>query len=358
MKFSVATAPEFLRRGCLLLLISSCAGNEQYTKELSAAEQARRQKNGQLERMHFEKAAKLASTEDDEAEALYRSAHSLLRDDELAKAASEFEKLATAHPTSVRAARSWLDAGRTWEKLKEQQRALLAYRQVRKNYPAAGGAITAAKREVALTPGPPEATWEVFTQESSEPSLTAALLFHWAMSLEATDPVTAIALYERTASVEPIPLGSYSDDALLRAAKVRRHLGDFPGALETLSLLTEQDTSTAIVGSYTRETYVEALFLSGMILRDDRKEFTQAHQVFVTLSERYPNSRLVDDALWEAGLTTLQTASSACTDKERLERMRPQSRYLRCANWLCPIGEEEPQQAKVCAEWASQGTKN
>lgn len=319
---------------------------------MQAAERSRREKNATEEQAHFRQAAKNARHEDDQAEALYRLAHSYLRDGDLQTAAMAFEELGVVHANSTRAARAWLDAGRTWEKLEDRKRALAAYRHVTQQYAASGSAIAAAKRDVALSPPPAHERWARISQENSDPALAPALFYHWAQSLEEADPVAAIRLYEKVATIEPIPQGSHSDDALLNAAKLRRSVGDFKGALATLEVLIEQDNKTAIVGSYTRESYVNALFLKGIILREDLQRLASAHEVFVSLPDRYPSSRLVDDSLWEACITTKRSGASACTDVARLRKTSPQSRYLRCASWLCPEENKGSSSSAECARWA------
>ncbi len=143
-------------------------------------------------------------------------------------------------------------------------RAIAAYEVVWSKYPDSGGAITAAKQTVLLMPGEnTSAKWKSVLGKSHSDTLRPALLYELGTSLEETSPPEAIAAYEELAKLEPLPLGSYTDDALLRAAKLRRAAGDFKGALDTLQLLTVHGGNAAIVGSYNRPTYVEGLLLQG-----------------------------------------------------------------------------------------------
>ncbi len=318
-------------------LLACGGGRTEYDLAMDAGEKARRQKNPSAEQGSFERAAALAEDDDERSEALYRAAHAQLRAGNIEQGANRLEELAKKYPTSARAARAWLDAGRVWEKLERNTRAINAYEVVWRKYPDAGGAITAAKQAVLLMPGSDASTkWKSILERNHSDALRPAVLYELGISLEETSPREAIAVFEEIAKLEPLPLGSYTDEALLHAAKLRRAAGDFTGALDTLQLLTVHGGDAAIVGSYNRPAYVEGLLLQGRILRDDLMNKQEAIKVFLQVSERFPDSRLVDDALWEAAITEHLAHGNACEAISRLRAVRPQSKFLRCSAKLCP----------------------
>ncbi len=100
----------------------ACGGRRgDYELAMDAGERARRQRDTSAEQQSFEKAAKLAGDDDDRSEALYRAAHAQLRAGHIEQAAIQLEELAKKYPASSRAARAWLDAGRSWEKLERKR---------------------------------------------------------------------------------------------------------------------------------------------------------------------------------------------------------------------------------------------
>src|SRR5690606_16563906 len=74
------------------------------------------------------------------------------------------------------------------------------------------------------------------------------------------EEVRAIAVLEDLVRRHPLPRGTHSDEALLRAAQLRRGLGDAHGALQTLEVLLEVDRKSALAGSYERGSYARARF--------------------------------------------------------------------------------------------------
>lgn len=313
----------------------------EFEQQMEAGEKARRQKDLSAEQASFERAAAAAVDDDERAEAHYRAAHALLRAGKIEQGAMRLEQLAQRYPHSARAARAWLDAGRSWEKLGRSEQATHAYETVWLKYPDSGAAITAAKRTVQLQPGDNDSLkWEGVLTKNRSLALRPALLYQLGLSLEATSPPEAITAFQEVAKLEPLPGGAYTDDALLRAALLRRAAGDFQGALETLKLLIPHGGNAVIVGSYNRSAYVESLLLQGRILRDDLANISDAKEAFLKLPERFPDSRLVDDALWEVAVTDYRARGNGCDAIHRLRETRPHSSLLRCSPTLCPDSKQ------------------
>lgn len=324
---------------------------------MDAAEKARREGNFSEERRHFDRAARLAKKPKDKSEARYRSAQSWVREGSQEDGAARLVQFAREYPTSPRAARALLDAGRAFEDAGKKDGALRAYRRLVTEYPESGNALSAAERVVALETergnGPAHGVWLKLLQENRSPEFDEALRYRYARTLEEVSPKKALLAYEDVAKKHPLPQASYSDEALLRAATLRRELKDPEGALATLELLLGQGGPAAIVGSYARSAYIEALLLKGRILRDDLKNPEAALRAFESLPEKHPHSRLVDDALWECVRTEHRLGRDPCPRFSVLGRASPESRYLRCQAHLCSSPASDAQ-ARQCEQWLSE----
>lgn len=330
---------------------------------MDAAEEARRRGDFETERAHFAEAQELAKSDQDRSEARYRAAESHVREGDLERGADALEDFARRSRDDPRSARAWLDAARAWEKAGRKSRALDAYRIVFERYPDSGGALSAAKRYVDLSASSEEeivSIWKRLLTTNDSTDLDEGLRYNYARALERTSPRDAILAYEDVVRVHPLPGGRYADEALLRAALLRRRLGDPDGALTTLELLGQHGGKAAFVGSYTRPSYAEAQMLKGMILRDDKGALSDARRAFTLLVERYPQSRLVDDALFEHLLTVKMQGGDTCKAFRNLERVSPSSKYTRCERLICGTGPNpEPRNVRRCEEWlASAGTSS
>ncbi len=306
---------------------------------MAEAEKARREKNYDIERVAFSRAMNLARSTRDRREARYRRAHTWLRQGKNEKGALALESLGALTPAHHRSARAWLDAARAREKSMELELALSNYTRVVRMYPESGLAEGAAQRIVLLQGRllsvEPHIAWRQLVEENKSPLLGEALRFFYGKSLEPISVKHAILTYEALAIAHPLPKGRYTDEALLRAARLRREHADPEGALATLTVLTAQDESAAIVGSYNRPAYVQALLLSGIILRDDLGQPERARTPLADLVKRYPHSRLVDEALWAMALTHQKDSAGTCANLTQLKKQSPHSKYNRCSGLLC-----------------------
>lgn len=324
-----------------------------------AAEDQRRNKNFVEERAHFKNAQKEANNERDAVEARYRHAHTWFREGNLEQGIAELEALAKQHPQSERAARSWLDAGRARERLDQPEGALLDYRRVLEAYPNSSCAEEAAARSVAIRVPPSDSrgrsqAWQLLVAAHRGTELEEVLRFRHAQSLETDAVVEAIVAYEELAKRFPLPTGRYADEALLRSATLRLEERDFQGAIATLKLLADYGGDAAFVGSYRRPAYAQALLLLGRIQRDELQLPEESRATFDELVLRFPDSRLVDDALWELVLTDYFEGKEACPSFRRLQEKAKFSRYARCGALVCGEGSSEDSVLQKCRGYLGQ----
>lgn len=144
---------------------------------------------------------------------------------------------------------------------------------------------------------------------------------------ELHEPRTALALYDKI--VTDYPHSGLRDDAWWHGARLARALGDPRGAARRLRALLDTREVARIVGSYFSVWLDDAQLALGRILRDDLGELDAAAAAFARLPEDYPDSILIDDALWELARTWAQAGDSArvCATLARLGRGYPESRY-------------------------------
>lgn len=323
---------------------------------MAAAEDARREKNFESERHHFDAAARASDSSAEHIEARYRKAHSWLREGHLQRGASELEQLGRKYPHSPRAARAWLDAARTRERLGEFEKAKSNYRTVFEQYPESGGAEAAATRFVALqnvggSPTEIAQSFKFLIEKNQNQSLDEVLRYRYAQCLEAVSKLDAIVAYETVALSYPLPKGTYADEALLRSAELRYLEGDFLGAEQTLRLLGNQGGDAAFVGSYRRPAYARALYLLGLILAQDLKRPIDAVSTWNELIRRFPDSRLVDDAFWQILISERSRGESGCDVLRQMGHKTPDSRYLVCEAVVCKGGSLRMPEHKKCAAY-------
>lgn len=144
---------------------------------------------------------------------------------------------------------------------------------------------------------------------------------------ELDDPRTALAMYDKI--VTDYPDSGLRDDAWWHGARLARALGDSRGAARRLRALLDTREVARIVGSYFSVWLDDAQLTLGRILRDDLGELDAAAAAFARLPEDYPDSILIDDALWELAHTWAQAGNTerVCATLARLGREYPESRY-------------------------------
>jgi len=340
---------------CWTLAIGACAsGPSAYEQALERANQAERRHDYVLARGELQSAADQAPSTRTRDEALYRFASVAKQEGDAARAAHEMLAFAHAHPKSERAARALLDAGRAFERAGDGADARAAYAELLKKHPSSGGTMSAAQRYVELSPGTAPSEWQKLIAENSDRELDAGLRYAWARSLESNDPRAALLVYEDVARRDPLPQGTHSDEALLRAAELRRQLGDPEGALATLAVLREARSFSYLAGSYERSAFARARFLEGQIQRDDLHRPSDAAHTFELLISEHPLSRLVDDALFEQAwsLALDHRVEHACQLLERLAKEHPDSPWRMCAPLYC-VEQAGPIEPRCCRSFSA-----
>lgn len=330
------------------LFLTACAGHQPslYEASMDAAELARRRGDSVGERAHFTAAARAAESSDDREEARYRRAWSFIRQGHLRRGVSELRSLVESAPLSGRAARAWLDMGRTHEKLGDPGAARAAYRTVVTRFPDSGNALTAAKRYVALTAKSDRersALYQKWVEDNTTPSLDEGLRYEWAESLKQWAPSEALRQFQTLARLYPLPRGTRTDDALLRSAELLRAQQDFSGAVRTLGELLKRDQKALFLGSYARTTYVEGFWLLAEIQRDDLSDCRTAAATFLEMTRRFPTSRRSDDALYQSALCLRRLGQDTCRTVKRLQKNYPESSLASCASHLCrKLADDRP----------------
>lgn len=333
-----------LRWALWLVLLSGCGSppTAGYASESEQAQAARRRGDHRAAAKHYERAAQAADKPRDAAEARYRAADAYARAGEAERAAAIYRELA-AHADSERRARAdfalaelALDAGREREGHQHLAAAIA-------RHPSSGLSRRALERHLdwLRQQGGSAAVLEYLSAQQARlgsSELGEALAYRRARELEhAGQRSQARDAYLTCASRFPYPKGAYWDDALYRAAEQELALGRPGSALEHLRRLLKEQESASFVGSYQRGRYAEGQLLIARIYRDQLHDDTRARRELRRVWLSHPNSRLVDDALFEEALLARRAGDRAgtCAPLEIIASKLPDSRYAPCAHLLC-----------------------
>jgi tetratricopeptide (TPR) repeat protein len=144
---------------------------------------------------------------------------------------------------------------------------------------------------------------------------------------ELGQPRVALAMFDKIA--KDYPQSGLRDDAWWHGARLARSLGDPAGAVRRLRALLATREVSFMVGSYFSVWLDDAQLELGRILRDDLGDVAGAVAAFARLPRDYPDSVLIDDALWEIAKTWAAAGDDArtCEALDRLGREYPDSRY-------------------------------
>ncbi len=145
---------------------------------------------------------------------------------------------------------------------------------------------------------------------------------------ELGDARAALELYDEIS--EAYPESGLYDEALWRGARLARELGDPDGALARYrQILATREELPFGFGATHSPHADDALLESARIHRDELGEYRRAVALFRELPERFPDSRLHDDAMFERGVTWARASEPrrACAALARLAARWPDSRY-------------------------------
>ncbi len=305
-------------------------------------------------------AERIAESDRDRSEARYRAALCAERAGDAERAARSLTELARRWPTSERASRALFDAARIELARGEKGRATQLFSRVLRSYPDSAMATPAARHWLALTaPNDDERLnrIEALQRERAWPArLDEALSYDRARLLEARGELPqAERAYADVARRHPYPYGVYWDDALFRRAELARRQGRPRDALAALDDMLREREGYKLSGTNERERYAPAQYSKAEILRDDLQDDVGARRAFRAVFERFPTSRLRDDALWQEARLAARgpTPQAACEPLELLLRDLPDSRYARCAGLLCPALERESAKHGACAAYVA-----
>lgn len=332
-------AQHLLLAALLTAPLSSCGARPSpYEQAMTAAAAEAREKRAGEAAALYQEAARKAPRKDLEAEARYREAWVWQRAGQLERALSCLEKLAADGAGPSRQPRVWLDIGRLRAKNGNSVGAHAAYREVLA-YPESGLAPRAADAIANEAAIPRSKAYEALLPLAG-PSTALDAFLRWRIAQAKADEGDlrgAIAQAEDLARRHPLPIGAYTDDALLLAARSRRVLGDDAGALATIEAFLSAEEKAALVGSYERATYAEARFLAADIYQVDRKDGPRAEAMLEELVQNDETSRLRDDALFRAAWLAHESGRNdvACSRARRLRELAPPSPLASCTGIVC-----------------------
>jgi tetratricopeptide (TPR) repeat protein len=155
-----------------------------------------------------------------------------------------------------------------------------------------------------------------------------------------------------TAQAYPYPVGSLTDDALLRAAKLDVELGRDAHAIADLRELLRTVEQADTMGSYERPKFPEAQLLLAQVYRDGLKDHASARREFMKAYREHTTSVLRDDALWQAARLARDDGDAAgtCELAKLFVETLPESRYVSCATELCPT-TTLPKGTRACPDY-------
>lgn len=333
------------RRAAALALfaVAACgSARSDYERALERAENERSRSGPERAATAFVDAARLAETQRDSDEALYRAAGAYARARRYDDARRLLDEL-SARPGERRARASfdrvWLERERGGSSAHTERLLLSALRA----HPSSGLAPRGLReylRAVELRAGLEGALAEStrLLPELSVTELDEALRYERARLFERSGNFeSAQRAYLECAERHPYPGGALWDDSLFAAARCAERRGDAHTAAATLERLLSEREQARGLGSYERARYAEARFHLGELHRDTFGDPLRARREFRRVFDEHPTSLLRDDALFQEALVANAQGDRAgtCAALALLVRELPASRFTRCASELC-----------------------
>lgn len=325
----------------LALALSACAGNKSaYQQQAAAAMAAYEQGDYEGAADHWSRAREVSESARDRDEATYRAAMSLRRAGREDDARTLLLSLATKD-RGTRTSRAAFDLAFFEIKGGNEDEGQRMLRQALERFPDAGVARDALRRHRAYLverhgAGEADRQLKELATRVSGTELESTACFERAKLLyESGRLEEALSEFQHVAKAFPYPNGVYWDDAMLSAARVEHELAREEAAERRLMTMLERRESAALTGSYERG-YDKAYFLLAEV-RLSRGQWRAARDAWLELANEVPGSRLSDDALWAAAVTSSAHGDTegACNVASRLKERKPESRFVPCLFLVC-----------------------
>ncbi len=351
-----------MRRAALLLALLplACAPTlpRPYLEARGAAERAYSSGRYDEAAQHWREAARQAKEPRNRDEALYRVGASLDRAGRYPQAEAAYDQLLELAPHSGRAARAAYDKAVIEVEHGDSAKGYHLLEQVMLDYPRSGPADSALHRVLIHADqqgGPAAALAELdrLIPKLDKSELSERLHYFYARYLdEAGRTQAARDRYLYTAKRFPYPYGAYWDDALYRASVDDEKLGNYKGAIADLQLMLKQQEPSSMQGSYERPRMDQAQMQIAILYRDKLHDPVAARRAFHKVWTDHPTSLRKDDALWDEALLAKEAGDqdNACSVLSTLAHGQPDSRYVPCAQELCPTAPP-PTKGRSCHDY-------
>lgn len=303
----------------------------------------------------WERAARATSRVRDINEARYRSAYCLMRAGRYDEARARYESILRDTPKSSEAPRSAYDLAVIEIKHGDRARGFHMMEDVIRHYPNSGIAKSALHRTLIFEEqqgGPAGAlrTLNDLVAQLNRTEIAEWLNFDVAVELDKQGRWSAARdRYLYVAKRFPYPIGDLWDESLYAASFDDEKLGEYRAAIAVLERMLKQDEPSFLTGSYELPKYPLAQYRIAVLYRDRLHDDQAARRAFRKVWTDHPTSRLRDDALWNEALLATKDGDvpAACSTLELLAHGMPDSRYVPCADRLCPSAPP-PQKGRSC----------
>jgi TolA-binding protein len=303
----------------------------------------------------YHRAAALGDRVKDRDEALFLEGRLYLKLGRIDQAVATYRRLVSVSPDGPRTVRAIFelaaieiehgDAARGWAAL---EAAVRRY----PNHGSARKALSDVVRHKAETEGEPAARRFL---EQAQPGFEATEAaqqgrYELGLSLERSGELgRARDLFLELARAYPYPFGNLTDDAYWHAALIDDKLGRYQEAVAELREMIGPQEAGITGASYDRPRFPHAQWRMAKIYRDELKDPASARREFHRMFEQHPAASVADDALWQEALLARRAKDDAdvCGLMKLLRDHYPKSRYLRCADRLCP-GEKPTDIERGC----------
>jgi tetratricopeptide (TPR) repeat protein len=292
----------------------------------------------------WQKASRATSRTTDANEARYRSAYCLMRAGSFDEARMAYQSIVRDTPRSSEAPRAAYDLSVIEVEHGDRARGFQMMEDVVRHYPSSGIAKSALHRTL------------IFQEEQGGPNRALSYLngliaaldrtgiaehLHFDVAVELDKQSRWAAARDRYLYVAkrfPYPFGDLWDDSLYAASIDDEKLGDYRAAIAVLERMLKQDEPSFLTGSYELPRYPQAQFRIAVLYRDRLHDDRAARRAFHKVWTDHPTTLLRDDALWNEALLAKKDGDTpaACSALELMAHGMPYSRYVPCADRLCP----------------------